>query len=898
MHNNRLKKSIFLTLVLLITAMILSAVVFAAEQNADIQNQDASASESVPEENRITSVKILDSHTLVEVRVKLTEEYVKSHSTKPVYIFELLPYQSTSKINDLEPVGMMSTMTDVTFSVSFDNTELRAQAKYIVAERSDNNIYSIITKAKFIENPEILAKYTDKFPLYESKKGLSNVTSLTDAADLCISHTLIDIPINEYIGVSKTDGMYEYTFGGSSYYINRAKLELLDWKIKYFTNAGVNIYLNLTLSKPYEGMPEELKSLYCENTSPEALLYALNTRDENAVMYYTSFVSFIAKRYANVKGSYGFAGNFVLGYNLNSNRYWNAMGEKSLAEYMDMYITAFRIADTALRSVYTEGRCYISLYNNLNSSSTRPGKDADELLDYSAADFLSVFNTKINSSSNIPWKVMLNIFPTVENNAKFWEEPNIDDTASTPFVNMYNINSLTKLLQEDEYLYYGVARKIAVNLALPSEDNSQSAAYAYSYFTAELNEGIESLLFYRHDDSAQDESAFGLRSVNNSKKNIYDVFKNIDTNLWASQTRPLAEYLGEDLWDDIIPGFNSSTYQGFKNIIIGNAVKESQIEREYKKVPLVDFSSGDLQLFTPSDNAEYIEPYKTEPNKNNSFQLYAKFNAVGGGEYAGISKPFPLTLGLQDTKYITLNLKILSSSSSNATISLWLMSDGEYTYKAYSSVPVNEQTTLSFDLLPILEAGYTSVDDIKILVSAESTGALSGIYLGNIETRSIVETNSIEIFLIIAIGVVSVIICVTIIIIIVIRIRSSRTGLVDSEFDDDAESAYDPDTDEVPEKIIRSKQREFDNYSEEKEYEYPKTNTLNDKDLNINADVIKKEEISIDKGKSIPVGRAEDPEQDSSNEPDISAYRRIKPRARRIPPMEQKDRENRDNKDR
>ena len=165
---NSTKLFLLITTVLVILAS-LSSFIYAAEETETV-----AVAETAVVENSITSVRILDSRTLVEIQVKLTDEYVESHRTKPVYLFELLPYQSTSNINDYQPVGMLSTAPDVTFDVSFDNTDVRSHAKYIVAEKSDDNVYSIITKAKFIENTEILAKHTADFPKYQSKKGLAN----------------------------------------------------------------------------------------------------------------------------------------------------------------------------------------------------------------------------------------------------------------------------------------------------------------------------------------------------------------------------------------------------------------------------------------------------------------------------------------------------------------------------------------------------------------------------------------------------------------------------------------------------------------------------------------------------------------------------------------------------
>ncbi|MBE6565382.1 MAG: hypothetical protein E7655_08945 [Ruminococcaceae bacterium] len=791
------KKQMSVVLALLLTLSTLILPLMAAEPPAipDAAAPDAAAPEGdVPaaaveeelKESRIESAVILDSKTMLEVKVRLTADYLSTHEKTPLYLFELLPYQSTSALNDYEPVGMMAADKEVVFSVPFDNEELRVQAKYIAAEKRDDGTYAIVTKAAFIDNPEILAKYDTDYPTYPSKKGLAHPDNLTEVFDLGVSHAVLDVPVNEYIKTEAGADSVEYTFAGKPYYIDRVSLQLLDWKVGYLTDAGVHVYLNFLLTPPSAKNAEGLSCLYCEGASPDASYYALNTRNEDAVMYVTSFMSFMAKRYGNVKGDYGFAGSFIVGMNVNSNRYYHSMGEKDLSSFLDMYTTAFRIADTALRSVYKNGRCYVSVADNLNTAAIQPDGRANDKLDYSASDFLKLFDQKITMGGDIPWRVALNIRPTVKGQAEFWQSPNISDASSTPFVNLYNIGALTDLLKSEELLYQGSPRSVAVTSdAIPSDgsEQMQAAAFAYAYLTAACDESIECYAFARQTDSVADGSSYGLKKPDGTKKAVYDVFRSIDTNEWKSVVSPLTAALSVTDFSELIPSFDSATYKGGRTLIRGSALPEESIAKEYLPVDVVDFSAGDLALFEPSDNTEYIEPYRPENSEPDTpYVLYAKLASALSAHYAGISKVFPLGQSIADSRYLTLNLNVQSDSGLPATLMLVLSHGQNYTYKATANIPTNTAVTVSFDLQPILDGGFDVFHSLRLLVAPAEGSTVSGFYLGNIQRRVFTETDPMENLLVIAIVVVGIIICFAIVALVVIRIRTSRTGLVDSSY--------------------------------------------------------------------------------------------------------------------
>ena len=779
----------------------------------------AAAPQTAPDENRILSASILESKTLLEVRVHLTEEYLASRGgSATVYLFTILPYQSASKINDYEYSSMATALDskkDVVFDIPFDNAEIMVQAKFIVAEKTDDGkTFSPVTTAAFIDNPEILAKYDAPYPEYPSKKGLANVEVLTDAMESGISHTVIQIPVNEYLHAAKTDDTYEFTFAGGKYYVDKTLLSQLDWKIGYFTDIGTNVYLDFVLTPKTAKTESALNCLYFENASPDAGYYALNTRNTDAVMYYTAFVTFMAKRYANIKGDYGFSGSFIVGYNVNSNRTCHSMGETPLSTFLDLYQTQFRITMTALRSVYANGRCYLSVADNLNTASLTPGGKSSELLDYPVAELLRLFNLKMKTGGDTDWRVALNIRPTEQKRADFWQTPLIDDSKNTPFVNLYNISALTSLLAEKDMTYEGNARKIAVtSFALPSEDDEelQAAAFAYAYYAAETEPNVESLLFARQiDEVDKDGSCFGLRAKDFSEKPIYKVFSAIDTLGADNVVSSLTGKLGVSSFSELIPDFDESLLKK-KTVLADKAVAEDQIERRYKKADLIDFTEGDLASFEPSDNVEYIEPRLAQSGKK-EYALYVKAAPTMAGQFVGVKKFFPLGQSIEDFAYLTLNLFVNAPGEETVDLHLLLSHGTEYTYQATAVIKANEQQTVSFSMSQLDVFKFDSFDTLRILVAGKNASSIDGFEVGNILTRSASTGDPLENFLVIAIIAVGVIIILAIVILVILRLRSANTGLVDEGAYDDEEPTLPP---EGPDSLFKNTSPEPEEDTEE-----------------------------------------------------------------------------------
>lgn len=704
--------------------------------------------------NAITSVSISKNKDAINIFATLSDTYVKDNRGKSVYLFELMPEQSDNDLASLSPIAETKVAASPSFSLPYDAADkARLLSRYVLASVNADGVYSALTDPQYISNPEIVAPNTFSFPIAASKKGLE-VQLLSDSQMLGTSYAVINISIDSLLlGESSADSV-SFIFDGKTYYVSRARLESLDHRIKVLSDSGTIVYLNIILGAPNAATPEKLKVLYYPEAlegTPSASLCAVNTENADAVLYYSALLNFLATRYTDPSGQYGFAGGWIIGYEVNSNRNYNYMGPRALADYAASYAKALRIADTMLRSVYSNGRVYVSVGNNFNAASSELNFAGDETLDYPARLFLERLNEILSVSGDIPWNLSINPYPSDPANTSYWTDTNTLGSLDTPFVTMNNISVITDFMSQESFLYAGAKRRVLVGSfgvsgeAVTSSEALQAAAFAYAYYTVASNDDIEALVWHRHVDSADESglklglwaSAEGESLVPSQSKSIYDIFKYIDTNRYGSKEQSLEKtsfalkLIGAASWSDLIPGFDidKAVTRSLHEVY---PVISSNIESKYKESILFDFSSGDLYGFYPSDNAEYIE-LRTDSSVNNditgepaaisrgSSVLYSKLSASSPFEYMGISKRFDTPLDISKTGYISLHVKSeMPEDVSSVSIMIRLLGRSQQTgrmivYEAESQIKAGEWSEVTFGLADYA-ATVPSVDVLKVWI--------------------------------------------------------------------------------------------------------------------------------------------------------------------------------------
>ena len=189
------------------------------------------------------------------------------------------------------------------------------------------------------------------------------------------------------------------------------------------------------------------------------------------------------------------------------------------------------------------------------------------------------FNADIRDEGNIEWGLAYHPYPHPMTEPEFWDDDQtgaVNNTEDSPVVNFKNLNVLTDYFQKDIMRDAGgnVRHIILSEEGFTSKSATrgdvydiQAAAFAYAYYLVDNNPYIDAFILNRQVDAVievEQSCSFGLWTVDMSSpdrviavmpKNIYNVFKYIDTNKSLKYTEFAKKIIGINKWSDVIPGF-------------------------------------------------------------------------------------------------------------------------------------------------------------------------------------------------------------------------------------------------------------------------------------------------------------------------------------------------------
>ncbi|NLK40353.1 MAG: hypothetical protein GX303_08975 [Clostridiales bacterium] len=698
--------------------------------------------DSFVEQPTISSARIDKRKSKVQLEILLTKEYVTANKGRTLYLFEILPHQRNLSLNVLEPVEIVKTKEKIIVNVDLAvQNRTRLCSSFIIAEKSAAGEFTPITAAKYIENPDILATARYDYPVQSSKKGLI-YDNLADMQALGVSQTIITVDMSKFFLSSGGQGAVPYLYNGVTYYLNKDRLNYLDHEIKVCSDAGVHVFLNIVLGAPDIDIDESLTSLYYNSAVNNTEYYAINADNEVSIAHFQGFINFISERYTRVDREYGFAGSYILGYEVNDNRNHNYAGKMDLEIYLDGYLSLLRTADTIVRSNYAGGRVYISLGNNFTSSVKDATQQPNPQLDYPAKELLTLLSEKSIVGGNFPWHIAINPYPSDPADTEIWSDSGVESTFNTPFITMQNIEVFTEFLSQGSFLYNGETRSIIIGefgiSANPDDETAlkkQAAAYAYAYYSAQSNEDIDAFIYKRQRDNPKDAPLYyGLFDQTGTvQKPVAKLFAEIDLETEEDPASFALPIIGVSGWQSVI-----KNYQEPKSARL--VMRDSPVITESKKYKksneiLYDFTQGSLCNFYPSDNAEYVE---LRADEHYPSVMYAKLLSKGQYRMMGVSRAYQKPLDLKNAKCITVRIKIDAPSSGladdtdkTASFTLLMKREGEpdRIYEGNAIVACGKWTDLTFNVSGYLKKTDARIDYIKLLVKGEEADEDYGLWM-------------------------------------------------------------------------------------------------------------------------------------------------------------------------
>jgi hypothetical protein len=671
-------------------------------------------------ENRVTAVTLENGE--IRVKAALTEGFLDSYDEKKVYLFELPSYYSgDADLSELDPVADTKPRAAIQFTLSaMDGVRSRLFSSYLVASFDPaTERFTPLTAPMSLANPEAMAAYTSPAAVGEtSVKGLiSDYPS--DAIRLGITHTVVDVFMEDLILPSWEKGAVSYVYNGVTRYLSAETLDKLDESVEVYTAAGVEVYLRFRLGSP-EGKDVPV-GLYLSPT---------RTAQDNAVNMTTDFSSsimegffdFIANRYAAPADGSNPVEAFILGYRVNNATDYNHAEGLDLAAYVTNYEKLTRVAHTAIKSHNPNGRVYVSLDSR---RTVTDGKGWD------VSTFLAAFRDETAMRGDYGWHAACELYADTPS---VWEE---NYTADAGYYTVRNLNTLTDLLDGEKYRDpAGSPRRLLISgFSIPAalkggtssaeNDNRQAASYAYAYLTCVQNGRVEALIYSEHTDSYADAKAGDLRGLWTASLNasdggsqvtllpaaarpIFDVFKKIDTTAASELSVGLNAVIGASYTklESAMAGKSSPV-----TAVKGSGFLTGYAPNHKKASPLYTFDNGHFCGFESAGNLTYMELFAAETLSTKA--LHARF------ERTAVCEPMGLTVTLSATDLIGAKEMILdlyggqtgsSGSVVRPTLTLRLTrsakgavadGDGEIRYEAtVSEVKSGAWQSAVFDVTP------------------------------------------------------------------------------------------------------------------------------------------------------------------------------------------------------
>lgn len=616
------------------------------------------------------------------------------------YLFALLPYETGVTRNSILAATIrQSPVMNFRASLNLNRTDSILYRKFVVAVKK-NNSYQIVSNAMYITNPERLAAKRSAFPKAASKKGLHIKPSMiADAEDLGIKHAAVNICLDQFVATSSqrnSKSSYAYTYQGKKYWFTKYACQDVDAQVKQLSETNVVVSGILLLRKHGGGSaliaPEARKA--------QKNYYGFGTMDRTNVETLAALMHFLGERYMNSNGRYGTVVNWIVGNEVNNYNDYNYLGKLSFQEYIEAYTRSFRIVSLALRSVYSNARVYISL-DHLWNMLQGHGKC------FTSKATLDAFAAEIAREGAINWNLAFHPYPAPLTDPVFWDDQ-VTSSDSTRQVTMKNLSYLTNYVTQH---FPKDVRIILSEQGFTSVSNGktnemmQAAAWAYAYYITEFNDKVDSFIMNRHVDHVE-ETKYGLYlgvwtnqkgnlEYAERKKEIWNVFKYIDSANSRSVSQFALRYIHASSWESLIPGFNWSRFSKMGGYSDG----------KFRTIKTAKKTKG------IGNSLKY--GYNGTVKKSGSKTTVKVKTSMNPNMYSGAGWRFPGKLNFSSRTKFTCKLKISGMKEKYAHVRIRFFS-GSQVYEAAAKVKGGSTRQVAVDLS---KWSYRkSVDKIQIWV--------------------------------------------------------------------------------------------------------------------------------------------------------------------------------------
>ncbi len=488
-----------------------------------------------------------------KVAITVEGDGVPKSDDKYYYLFALNTYDTGIREgSDYLDRDYKDDAVELSTSLNYNSAGSRLFKKFVVAVKKDGE-YVQVSNPNYITNPEAIARYGSVYQQPVSKKGLlvdPNKLRGGELEDLGVKQAAYNIPVARLLGPSSSAAYptIHYTYNGKTYAFNGQVVAEYDLVFSNLTARGITttaIILNNYSSSYIQLIHPKARS------GGSAPYYMFNGAEESGVEYIAAIASFLAERYSD--NAHGRISNWVIANEINARKEWNYMAHTDIETYVEEYARAFRVFYNAIKSISSSARVYISIDQQWD-------RDIKNNTNYDGRDILDVFNRNISSKGNIDWGVAQHPYNVPLTETRTWKSSSyVEHSAGTSMITMANIEVLVNYLKQEQFLdRSGDVRSILLSeqgYTAHAGEAYQAAAFAYAYYKVAAYKEIDGFLLNRETDADVEVAqglSFGLSNSGGGRRQIYNVFKYIDTPDHATYTDFAKEIIGISSWGQII----------------------------------------------------------------------------------------------------------------------------------------------------------------------------------------------------------------------------------------------------------------------------------------------------------------------------------------------------------
>ena len=438
-----------------------------------------------------------------------------------------------------------------------------------------------------------------------------------DPVALGVDHALFNIDITDLVSTTGTGEAYVYN--GTTYYYNNVEGKQLYFtflRMQEIRNKGIALTVQVNMQWSDNATLQQL--IYPGGRQAGHNYYALNTGDTESSKKLAAAFDYLVYKCPYVN-------NWIVGCEINSPEQCNYCGTLDVNTNVVIAAQTYNLMYAAIKDLNPTAKNYVCLDNiwNFDNGTGIPAKK-----------FLEEF-AKLETDKN--WNLAFHPYsvPYGQNdNPQDWlmwskksaEHGYLTNTVYTGFLTGANLGVLSNFVKTN----YGSSHRIILTefgFDSRAGEGNQAASLYYTYKAAERDDMIDACIYQPWADTGWDFRQMGVLSASGSKRQMYNVFKYMDSNSSLANESYYKSVLGISNWTDNII-YQTSTSGVSANTISGVYIPADD-RKSIRAGAVIDTSSDELTYectVIDYDHATYgtslYPAIKTTQNKYDNWMTY------------------------------------------------------------------------------------------------------------------------------------------------------------------------------------------------------------------------------------------------------------------------------------